>query len=181
MGIEESQKPEQLSRNVIYESPWVNLYEDRVRFPGGRIVEKHTVLDFEMEAVGVIAENENREIILVQAYRYITDTIDWEIPAGAIDAGETVMEAGGREVLEETGFEIEDMELVYTYYPMMGLSNKVFHIVTGRATECVGEFDRNEVKSVHWFSRDEIRDMIKQNQIKDGLSLTALLLYFQEI
>lgn len=62
-------KPKQLSRTVIYENPWVNLYADKVRFPGGRIIEKHHVLDFETEAVaaktypkrGVVGQGDRQE------------------------------------------------------------------------------------------------------------------------
>lgn len=33
-------KPERLSRNIIYQSPWVNLYLDKVEFPNGLVSEK---------------------------------------------------------------------------------------------------------------------------------------------
>ena len=45
-------KPQRLARTIIYENPWVNLYLDKVRFPDGRIIEKHHLLDFEKEAGG---------------------------------------------------------------------------------------------------------------------------------
>ena len=40
-------KPKRLARTVIYENPWVNLYIDKVAFPGGRIVEEHHILEFD--------------------------------------------------------------------------------------------------------------------------------------
>ncbi len=40
-------KPKRLARTVVYENPWVNLYVDKVQFPGGRIIEEHHLLDFE--------------------------------------------------------------------------------------------------------------------------------------
>ena len=56
-------KPKRLSRTVIYENPWVNLYIDKVQFPGGRIIDKHHLLDFKKEAVGVLVENEANQTL----------------------------------------------------------------------------------------------------------------------
>ena len=40
--MEDCRMPERLDRTVIYESDYVCLYADKVRFPGGYIVEKYT-------------------------------------------------------------------------------------------------------------------------------------------
>jgi len=87
------------------------------------------------------------------------------------------VEAARREAWEETGYETSGHELVYTYYPMNGISNKVFHIVRCQAGEKTGEFDRNEVQQLRWASRGEIEAMLKDGVLRDGLSLTALLLH----
>ena len=170
-------KPTRLSRTVIYENPWVNLYVDKVRFPDGRIIEQHHLLDFEKEAVAALVENSEGQVLLVHVYRYTTDTIEWEIPAGSVEEGESILEAARREVWEESGYETTDHELIYTYHPMNGISNKVFHIARCRATSNTGDFDRNEVKEVKWVSRQEIQTMIRDRLVRDGFSLPALLLY----
>jgi ADP-ribose pyrophosphatase len=170
-------KPERLARTAIYENPWLNLYVDKVRFPQGRIIEKHHVLDFEREAVGVLVEDVEGQILLVHAYRYVTDSIEWEIPAGGIEQGETVLLAAGREVWEESGYETIDHNLIYTFYPMNGIANKVFHIVHAQATRKTGDFDRNEIEEFKWVSGPEIRDMINNNHVRDGFSLVGLMLY----
>lgn len=173
-------KPKRLARTIVYENPWVNLYIDRVQFPGGRIIDQHHLLDFEKEAVAVVVENAQKEILLVHAYRYPTDTIEWEIPAGSVETGETILETARREVWEESGYETTRHALIYSYYPMNGISNKVFHIVRCQATRKTGDFDRNEVRTFKWLARPEIMAMIRQQRLKDGFSLTALLLHFSE-
>lgn len=173
-------KPQRLSRTAIYENPWVNLYVDKVRFPDGRIVEKHHVLDFEKEAVAVLVENAQGQILLVHAYRYVTDTIEWEVPAGVLEAGESILEAAEREVWEESGYETVGHKLIYTYHPMNGIANKVFHIARCQAAGEPGSFDRNEVKEFKWVSRQRIKEMVRDRRVRDGFSLTALLLYLTE-
>ena len=170
-------KPKRLARTVIYEHPWVNLYVDRVEFPGGRIIEKHHVLEFDHPAVAALVEDDRGQILMLQVYRYTTDSIEWGVPAGMVEKGEAVLRAAEREALEESGYETKDHDLIYTYYPMNGISNKVFHIARCRAGSRIADFDTNEVREVRWVSREEIQKMLEEGVVKDGFSLTALMLY----
>jgi ADP-ribose pyrophosphatase len=170
-------KPQRLARTVIYEDPWVNLYADRVLFPNGRLIERHHFLDFEKEAVAVLVENENGQLLFVHAYRYITDSIEWEIPGGTAEPGEAILDAARREAFEESGYETSDHKLLYTYHPMNGIANQVFHVVHCRAGEKTAVFDLNEIQATRWLTPDDIKAMIRAQTIHDGFSLTALLLY----
>jgi ADP-ribose pyrophosphatase len=170
-------KPRRLARTVIYEHPWVNLYVDRVLFPAGRIVEKHHVLDFDWPAVAALVEDARGQVLLAHVYRYTTDSIEWGVPAGRMEEGESILETARREAWEETGYETSGHELVYTYYPVNGISNKVFHIVRCQAGEKTGEVDQNEVRELRWASRAEVEAMLRDRVVRDGLSLTALLLH----
>lgn len=172
-------KAERSSRTVVYQSPWVNLYLDTVKFPNGHVIEKFHMLDFDHPAVAAIVENELGNILFVRVYRYTTDVTSWEIPAGGIEAEETAIEAARREVLEETGYESEHHQLVYSYYPMNGSANKLFHIVFCNAAGKNCEFDTNEVSEIRWFPRDEVQRMIENQLIVDGFTLTALLLWLR--
>jgi len=172
-------KPERLAREVVYQSRWVNLYKDTVRFPNGFVIDKYHLLDFEREAVVALMENADGEVIFALIPRYPSSTVEWELPAGGMEVGEEILEAAKRELLEETGYSSIDHKLIYTYYPMNGNANQVFHIVFCKAGERVQDFDLNEVADVRWFKREEIKQLLKDQKIKDGFSLTALLLWLQ--
>lgn len=174
-------KPKQLSRTTIYESKWINLYTDRVEFPDGHIIEKMHVLDYPSEAAGAIVLNSHGNILLEYTYRYHTNTEGWEIPAGGIEKGETILEAAKREVLEETGYETKEPKLIYSYNPSCGSSNQIFHIIKCIVTNKPQvTFDKNEVNTVKWFTENEVKQMIEKNEIRDGFSLCALLLHLMK-
>lgn len=173
-------KPQRLSRNVIYQSPWVNLYLDKVEFPSGLVIEEFHLLDFPRSAVTAIVENNAGDIVLARIPRYASGTTEWELPAGGVEIGESEIDAARREVLEETGYTSDNHKLMYSYYPMNGSANKVFHVVHCKAIDNVQGFDKDEVSETRWFTRDEIKQMIKDKITTDGFTLTALLLWLQE-
>ncbi len=173
-------KPERLARNIVYQSPWVNLYLDTVKFPNGLLIEKFHLLDFPRAAVTAIVEDDSGNILFTRICRYTSSTTEWELPAGGVETGETEIEAAKREVLEETGYTSDHYELVYSYYPMNGSANKVFHVVCCIAIDHIQDFDKNEVSETRWFTRDEAKQMIEDKVITDGFTLTALLLWLRD-
>ena len=54
--------------------------------------------------VNVIARTDQGQVVLVEQYRHGTDRVTVEIPGGIIDPGEDPIQAGLRELAEETGY-----------------------------------------------------------------------------
>ena len=108
----------------------------------------------------------------------MTDTWGWEIPAGRVDPGESLEQAAERESVEETGWRPLDLELLGFSHPTNGLMDQRFHYFFARGAEHVGEFDRTETESIAWFAAEDVRTLIEQGEVPDGLSLTALGLAF---
>lgn len=185
--MSEDTKPKALARSLIYSSRWVNLYVDRVQFPNGRIIEQHHLVDFDHPSVMVLAResaarsepaprNEPGRFLMVQVSRYTTGRTEWEFPAGGVEPGESVLDAARRELLEETGCRCTDLELLYTFHPLNGISNQVANIARCNALPPEQGFDTSEINKVAWFTVDEIWQMIRSGEMQDGFALLAFLL-----
>ena len=171
-----------LRRVTVYDSPWVRLHRDDIRLPDGSIIDGHHVVDVPRPAVGVVPVGQDKRILLVEHYRFITNTTGWEIPAGGIDPQEDPQAAAVRELLEETGHAAASLRHLGRYHPSNGLSNQTFNVYVAGGLTRVGEIhDTNEISRIGWFTPGEVAQMLRNNEILDGLSLTALLwLFFDE-
>ncbi len=170
--------PQRLARRAFYESRWINLYLDRVRFPNGRIIDPYHLLDAPHTAVGALVSNEHGDLLMEQVYRYATGRLEWEIPAGGIEANEDILAAAQREILEETGLLSHTHRLLTQYNPANGSYNLKFYIISCQAGECIGEIDAGEIKGWQWKSRGEIEKLLKDGELQDGFTLTAILLWW---
>ena len=60
---------------------------------------------------GVLIENEKGEVLLQKR----SDTREWCVPGGALEPGETYIEAATRELSEEVGIKVSDLQLFGLY------------------------------------------------------------------
>ena len=159
---------------AVYESEWVSVGLADVELPDGRRFEHHTVRS--QPAAGTVITDPQRGMLLIWRHRFIPDTWGWEVPAGRIDEGETPEEAAARETLEETGWRSGPLTSLFTFIPMSGVADKVFHIFGAAGAEYVGEpSDINEAERIEWVPMPEVRALIQRGEMVDGLSLTAVL------
>lgn len=171
--------PEQLDREVIYESDYVCLYAEKVKLSDGYIIEKYHQIHYPHEAVSIVVFNEDGEVLLIQSKRYTVRRLEWEIPAGRVEAGESKEEAARRECMEETGCTVKDLKFLCSQNPSNGMSDCICHVFAAIVDTESMNFDENEVKMKKWVTREEVLEMLKRNETKDGVSILALLFAFE--
>ena len=158
---------------VIYDSAWVRLVIADVLMPDGTQVDHH-VVRMPREAAGTIIERDGR-VLLMYRHRFITDTWGWEIPAGAVDAEETIEAGAVREALEESGWEPQTLAPLCRFFPANGVLGQTFHIFVSNDAVHRGEpTDINESTRIEWFTPDEVRELLRSREITDGLSFGAV-------
>ncbi len=164
-----------LARRTVYTSGWIDMQQVDIRLPDGQVLPNIHLVDYKHAAANVIPIRDDGKILLIDHYRFQTDTRGWEVPAGKIEEGETPEQAVARELMEETGHRAAALKYLGRYHPSNGSSNQVFHVFVGRGVTRAGEIeDTNEVMGLNWFTPLQVRELIARNEILDGLSLTGL-------
>ncbi len=131
-----------------------------------------------------------KEIILIQQFRagvlsrYDNDYL-YEIVAGIIGENETPEKTAIRECLEETGCEVKKTIPIQAYFPAPASSESYYHLFLGEINSFDGERirgleDENEDILVKSFKIEDVRNMLKEKKIKNGLTLIALQWFFLE-
>lgn len=167
--------PVMLGRNVIYESDWVTLYSDQVKMPDGQIIPSYHKIHCPHEAVSVVIFNEKNEIMMIQSKRYITSRLEWEIPAGRIDANETPEDAAKRECMEESGCSLKDLTYLCCYYPSNGMSDLKVHLFAAKVDAEITDIDQNEVQAKQWVPKEQVLELLKENKTQCGVTILGLL------
>lgn len=121
-------------------------------------------------AGGIIEKN--GKFLLVKEKQKICDG-KWNLPAGAVDDGENVIEAAKREIIEECGVEVNINGIIEIINKNMeGRDLLVFFFDTQIIDENL-EYDKNEISEIGWFSYEELLNM-KEELRADGYFLDSI-------
>jgi ADP-ribose pyrophosphatase len=167
--------PERLERNTIYESDYVCLYTDKVKLSSGYIIEKYHQIHYPHQAVSIVIFNEKNEILMIREKRYTVGRLEWEIPAGKIEDGESKEDAARREAMEETGCTLKDLTFLCSQNPANGMSDCLCHVFAARVDTESSIRDTDEVASKVWMPVEQVKEMLRKNETHCGVSMLAIL------
>lgn len=106
-----------VNRKKVFASRFVNVYEDRVELPNGKILDDFTVVE-KPSIVMIVATDNDNNVLVLSEYKHGAGAILKTLPGGHKKDSETAVEAAAREVAEETGYtggEYEDLGVLYDY------------------------------------------------------------------
>lgn len=122
--------------------------------PNLRTVIQNLVYRFiNKKTLGVRVMLINGERILLVKHTY---TKYWYVPGGAVDAGETTIEAAKREVLEEVNIKCEQLELLGIYYSNHQKRDDYVAVYYSLVDSNHYQIDNKEISEAEWFSYHEL-------------------------
>lgn len=171
-----------LQRRTVVDDAWVKFHADRVELPNGHVIDPFWVLE-EHDWVHVVAFDAQGRVPLVRQYRYACDVISLEFPGGLLDAGEDPIAAARRELLEETGCEVDDCRLVGFVYPNPARQkNRQYCVVATGLRRIAGQsLDHTENIQVEFMRLSEIPARIASGEFCQGLHIATLQLALQHL
>ena len=125
--------------------------------------------------VNVIVVTEECRIVLVEQYRHGTDSVTLEIPGGAVDPGETPLDAGVRELEEETGYIGEQHQIIGCVEPNPAfLDNRCWTVLSlGCRPQGRLSFDPGEQLRALVVRLSEFTGLIDRGEIRHALVVSA--------
>jgi ADP-ribose pyrophosphatase len=156
-----------ISSEELIRTPIFYVTMDRALDPDGFEI-RRAIVQHEGSAVVMPVDKQGR-VLLVRQYRLPARRYLWELPAGRVDPGETVLKAARRELAEETGYRARTFKKLAEFYPSPGfLAEKMtIYLATNLAqgTQKPMEDERIETR---WFTAREIDRLIKNGKILDA-------------
>lgn len=137
-----------LSSATVHHGLIWDLQRDTVDLGEGGVVEREYVRH--PGAVIVVALREPRgeagpaQVFLIKQYRHPVGAIEWELPAGLLDAaGEPPWQAAARELAEEADLRAQTWHVLADYYASPGGMTEALRIYLARGLSDVPEQERH--------------------------------------
>lgn len=162
-----------ISSQQIFQGRIVKLRVDTVSLPDGRQSTREIIEH--VEAVAIVALDNEGRIIMVRQYRKPVEQVLLEIPAGIMEANEDPLSCAQRELREETGYSAGNWQKILSYYSAPGFTDEYLHLYL--ATDLSdGEVEPDEDEFVETVSLPlkQAYRMIFEGQIKDGKSIIGI-------
>lgn len=124
--------------------------------------------------VGGIIEQNGKYLLVQEAKEKCKGK--WNIPAGHLEENETIIEGAKREILEETGYNVELTGLVQLSNKVTEKDNWLSIIFSAKIINGSIKYNQSEILAASWYSLEEIKSMQADLRAKD-LIIEALTKY----
>jgi len=125
------QKWQRLHRETLLDTKFMTVYQDTVKLPTGAVFDDYTVATLPSGVIVVATDPEGRLITQFE-YKYAIDKVILNLPSGSVEYGRTPLEVAALELLEETGYESKELELIQTTYEYPSKLDHRVHIVRAK-------------------------------------------------
>ncbi len=129
--------------------------------------------------VNVVAITPDDKIILIKQYRHGIRSITLEIPGGIVDSGESPLEAGKRELLEETGYNSDEWVCIGKINPNPAIQNNTCYtfLASNARKVQVPSFEGTEDIALLVTPTNKITNFVAGGKITHALVVVAFYWY----
>ena len=156
--------------------PRKNLRVDQCELPNDFLIEK-MIFEFGTWA-NIVAITKEQQVVLIKQYRHGIGKIIWEIPGGAVEPGESPLQAAGRELLEETGYSAASLIELGALSPNPDNHINLMHTFLALNAERISaqDLDATEEIDVFLIPVDEVIRMATSGELLSSMNVGSLFL-----
>lgn len=158
---------------LAYDGKFLQVQRDTVRLPDGKQSAREYIRH--PGAVVVIPLLEDGRILMERQFRYPSDQVFVEFPAGKIDEGEAHLACAQRELAEETGYTAKKWQFVCTIHNAIAYSDEHLEIFLAEdLTAGEAKLDDGEFLETFTTTLDEALAWIRDGKITDVKTIIGL-------
>jgi 8-oxo-dGTP pyrophosphatase MutT (NUDIX family) len=172
-----------LSSEYLFKDTWFTVRRDTCETQEGKIISPYYVYEFPTWVTAVALTQEGK-LILERQYRHALGETHYEIPGGCVDDTDPSLQAAiERELLEETGYRFDHYEYLGKTSSNPSTNSNWMHIylATGGKLVQQQELDHNEEIEIYLYSIEEVKQLLRENQIIQSMHVTALFYGLQRL
>jgi len=163
-----------IESRTVYRGRTINLRVERVEVNGKEVIRE--VVEHRGASV-IVPVREDGKLVLVRQYRRAVDEVLLEFPAGTLEPGEDPESCARRELLEETGHEVLNIERLASIYPAPGYASEVMHIFLAKARPAgKNSPEVDEEIEVVMMDINELLERIRAGGVRDAKTVIGALL-----
>jgi 8-oxo-dGTP pyrophosphatase MutT (NUDIX family) len=172
-----------LKSEMVVDEKWYKLRRDHVKLPNGLELDDYYV-SVRPNVVLTFPLTEDNHVIFVRQYKHAAGEILIELPGGVIDEHEDKpTEAAKREMLEETGYTSNEVELLLevTDNPTKD-TNRMYYFLAHNARKVAEQdLDESEAIEVLKVPLQEVEQMILGGELKVAGTVALCLLALRKL
>lgn len=163
-----------LEENLIFDGRIITVYHNKALLPNGETAMREIVAH--PGGVCIAALTDENELLFVRQFRCPYGEIVTELPAGKLEKGEDPLQAGIRELSEETGAVARSVVSLGKLYPTPGYCGEIIHLYLATGLS-FGEqhTDEDEFIDVFRIPLGKAVEMVMADELRDSKTQTAVL------
>jgi ADP-ribose pyrophosphatase len=160
----------------VYDGTLLDVRRDRATMPDGSEAVREYIVH--PGAVLVVPVHDDGRMIVERQFRYPHNRSFLEFPAGKLDPGESALESGVRELIEEAGFRAQLWLRLGTIHPVISYSTEAIVLYAARGLVHVGaRLDPGEFLELVEYTEPGLQEAIDAGRVTDAKTIAALALY----
>jgi len=167
-------------KKSIFKGRIIDLSVETVTLPNGATAELEIITH--PGAAAVVPMKDETTVVMIRQYRHAVGGFIYEIPAGKLHPGEDPRECAVREVEEEIGYKVGNLEPLLSFFTTPGFTNEVIHIFLGKDLQPgTQDLGADEVLEVLEMPIDKAIALIKEGTIRDGKTIIGLQMAYLQL